>query len=55
MKCDHCHGLGNITVYLTNNAPRYRLDPCPQCHGSGIVSCCDGICEQPPRKEASDE
>ncbi len=61
MKCDHCHGFGRLTVYLTNgalgsgnitgnstnSAPSYRLDPCPQCHGSGIVACCEGICEQP--------
>jgi len=23
------------------------LIPCPDCGGSGIVHCCDGICEQP--------
>ncbi len=48
MKCDHCHGFGNIAVPV--GSPRddtYRLDPCPQCHGSGIVACCEGICEQP--------
>ena len=22
--------------------------PCPDCGGSGIAHCCDGICEQPP-------
>jgi hypothetical protein len=23
------------------------LIPCPDCGGSGIAHCCDGICEQP--------
>jgi hypothetical protein len=23
------------------------LVPCPDCGGSGIAHCCDGICEQP--------
>jgi len=24
------------------------LIPCPDCGGTGIAHCCDGICEQPP-------
>ena len=23
------------------------LIPCPECGGTGIAHCCDGICEQP--------
>jgi hypothetical protein len=26
-----------------------RMIPCPDCGGSGIAHCCDGICEQPAR------
>ena len=33
------------------------LIPCPDCGGSGIAHCCDGICEQPgtPGGRASDQ
>ena len=51
MKCDHCHGFGRIA--LQTEPPAYRLDPCPQCHGSGIVACCEGLCEQPSEDTAS--
>ncbi len=52
MKCNHCHGFGNIAIMLSDKRKHYRLDPCPQCHGSGVVSCCEGVCEQPePRAE----
>lgn len=26
---------------------RRGLIPCPECGGTGIAHCCDGICEQP--------
>lgn len=26
--------------------------PCPDCNGSGVAHCCDGICEQPERDGA---
>jgi len=26
---------------------RAGLIPCPDCGGTGIAHCCDGICEQP--------
>ena len=61
MKCDKCRGIGNI---VKDTMPEgsgdlgvcsYRLDPCPQCHGSGIVACCEGICEQPEASDAVPE
>jgi hypothetical protein len=26
---------------------RTGLIPCPECGGTGVAHCCDGICEQP--------
>lgn len=53
MKCDRCHGFGRIAVKL--EPPAHWLDPCPQCHGTGIVACCEGICEQPEASDAVPE
>ncbi len=53
MKCDHCHGFGRIAVQT--EPPAYRLDPCPQCHGSGIVACCGDAIEQPEPDPVSDK
>ncbi len=44
MKCDKCN-KGRVLVWT--EYPLFRLDPCPQCHGSGIIACCEGLCEQP--------
>lgn len=57
MICPRCDGKGLIKkqeidlghgTWITR-AWLTRPEPCPECHGSGIVSCCDaagaGICE----------
>ena len=35
MVCPRCYGPGSVY------AGREGWQPCPECHGSGIVSCCD--------------
>ena len=32
-----------------NAQSRSVMIPCPDCGGTGIAHCCDGICEQPDR------
>jgi|KBSMisStaDraftv2_1062788.scaffolds.fasta_scaffold498908_2 hypothetical protein len=49
---------GGLTSTHTSSDDRVNepLIPCPDCGGSGIAHCCDGICEQPgtPGGRASD-
>lgn len=53
MRCEHCHGFGRIAG--PTDPPAYRLEPCQECNGSGVTSCCgDAVC-QPPKKEEVDE
>jgi hypothetical protein len=46
MRCERCQGLGKLT-YDTHPEPKpQRLGsvfPCPDCGGSGITHCCDGL------------
>lgn len=35
MRCERCQG----SHYVTRDV---EYTPCPECHGSGIVSCCEG-------------
>ena len=35
MRCEICHGTGKLLL------------PCPDCDGSGIAHCCDGLRAQP--------
>ncbi len=51
MLCETCRLTGRPGFV---RAPRRADDqadepmiPCPDCGGSGIAHCCDGICEQP--------
>ena len=45
MVCVHCHGTGR--------QPAAQV-PCEECGGSGIVHCCEGLCEQPTRAEPAE-
>ena len=55
MLCGTCRHSGRVGfVRASANAPaggrigeQAGLIPCPDCGGSGIAHCCDGICEQP--------
>lgn len=44
MRCEFCQGTG----FLRENPARlhgvviWTWQPCVECHGSGIVSCCEG-------------
>ena len=55
MRCDTCQGSGKIedVVRHTDQAPTNSLAPaplpCPDCGGSGIAHCCEGLCEQPSK------
>lgn len=43
MRCEHCRGTGvdpSTTGFILPHS-------CPDCNGSGIAHCCDGIREQP--------
>ena len=62
MRCEACHGRGTISVTRREQPPgllslggasQVSADgsaielTCPECNGSGIAHCCDGICAQP--------
>jgi hypothetical protein len=53
MLCDTCQwgerpGFVRATRKRADDGARYQvLVPCPDCGGTGIAHCCDGICEQP--------
>ena len=53
MLCEACRGSGRTGFVRASRKERAdeRTDdgviPCPDCGGSGIAHCCDGICEQP--------
>jgi hypothetical protein len=46
MLCETCQWAGRRGFV---RGPRGDNDmiPCPDCGGTGIAHCCDGICEQP--------
>ena len=47
MKCENCLGLGVLTGndrLFPSGAPSW---PCPECGGSGIAHCCEGLQAQP--------
>ena len=54
MLCETCRHSGRVGFVRASGDPaderadgQTRLIPCPDCGGSGIAHCCDGICEQP--------
>jgi len=53
MLCETCRYSGRVGFVRagghtsTNDRVDEQLIPCPDCGGSGIAHCCDGICEQP--------
>lgn len=53
MRCETCQGSGKIegAVRPGDQAPTNSLAtaslPCPDCGGSGIAHCCEGLREQP--------
>jgi hypothetical protein len=55
MLCDTCQWgerPGFVRATRGEDGARYPvLVPCPDCAGTGIAHCCDGICEQPPPGE----
>jgi hypothetical protein len=55
MLCETCRYSGRVGYVRAGGhastddrvAEPAALIPCPDCGGSGIAHCCDGICEQP--------
>ena len=54
MLCETCRYSGRVGFVRAGGpaSADKRIDeaaliPCPDCGGSGIAHCCDGICEQP--------
>jgi hypothetical protein len=51
VRCEKCHGVGRVRVWLPQYYPSEMggmgWDTCWDCQGSGITHCCDGLCEQP--------
>jgi hypothetical protein len=51
MLCETCRYSGRVGFVRGHASADDRVDeqliPCPDCGGSGIAHCCDGICEQP--------
>lgn len=46
MRCETCQGVGKVT-YDQHPEPKPQpfgsVFPCPECAGSGITHCCDGL------------
>lgn len=46
MRCETCQGIGKVT-YDQHPEPKPQpfgsVFPCPECAGSGITHCCDGL------------
>jgi hypothetical protein len=61
MLCETCRFTGRPGFVRATGKTRAddRTDdlsamiPCPDCGGSGIAHCCDGICEQPDVPKAA--
>lgn len=58
MICERCHGTGKIARYVPGDGEviagkACEVVPCPECNGSGLQHCCEGLCEQ-PEKESDD-
>jgi hypothetical protein len=53
MLCETCRYSGRVGFVRasghasTDDRADEQLIPCPDCGGSGIAHCCDGMCEQP--------
>ena len=51
MLCETCRLTGRPgfvrATRRTDDQADEPMVPCPDCGGSGIAHCCDGICEQP--------
>jgi hypothetical protein len=55
MLCETCRYSGRVGFVRAGGPTptddrvddQAALIPCPDCGGSGIAHCCDGICEQP--------
>lgn len=54
MRCETCKGQGSrlipIKHPLSDAMPGIYVGnaaPCPDCNGSGVAHCCDGLKEQP--------
>ena len=62
MLCDPCRGSGFVDVWrVISDGPQgrqrtHRREPCPNCAGTGSVSCCEGsgrdACDQSETGEA---
>jgi hypothetical protein len=54
MICDTCRWSGRPGFVRAANSEKNAHEardmiPCPDCGGTGVAHCCDGICEQPER------
>ena len=52
MICETCIGIGEILIDgygmpVSRLRDAIMMVPCPDCDGSGITHCCDGLREQP--------
>jgi hypothetical protein len=51
MLCETCRLTGRPgfvrAAKQADDRAEEQMIPCPDCGGSGIAHCCDGICEQP--------
>jgi DnaJ-class molecular chaperone len=55
MRCEACHGLGfklKREKFGDMKWVRVSETPCPECNGSGVAHCCEGlICNEPIPQE----
>ncbi len=48
MRCEVCQGNRSVRGFGT------IFVSCPNCNGTGIQHCCEGLCEQPDEHDAAD-
>lgn len=44
MICETCHGNGEAPAKIRGPRNEGFGHPCPDCAGSGFMSCCEGMC-----------
>ena len=59
MRCDVCHGKGRVVSKNCfgqgeNHMWLPEIGPCPECFGTGEVSCCEGASREQAMLEATD-
>ena len=55
MRCETCQGDGLVSGNWTGEQRNNSYRPCPNCNGTGLQHCCEGVCAQPEEEDGSRE